>query len=96
MTKKPATSSEAIASASLVANPDAPILYFDGAPNFGYINGICNVTLESLIFTSGVNGIVTERVVVAHLRMGLTAANALRQSLEGALLLAQPASGTTN
>ncbi len=96
MIKKPATSSEALAAVNLIANPDAPILYFDGAPNFGYINGVCNVTLESLIFTSGPDGIVTERIVVAHLRMGLTAANALRHSLEGALLLAQPASGTSN
>lgn len=74
----------------LVDNTHAPFLYFDGAPNFGFNEGICNVTLEALRFTSDGNSVVKERITVAHLRMSFSAAQSLKAAIEGALLLAAP------
>jgi hypothetical protein len=37
---------------------------------------------------------VTDRVIVAHLRMNVPAALSLKAAIEGALLLAAPAAGT--
>lgn len=75
---------------SALASASAPFLYFDGAPNFGFHNGIVNVTLEAVRFSAVEHEIIPDRVIVAHLRMGVTAAQALKNALERALLLAAP------
>jgi hypothetical protein len=75
---------------SAMASAAAPFLYFDGAPNFGVNNGIVNVTLEAVRFSAINQQIVPDRVIVAHLRMGIQAATALKSALEKALLLAAP------
>ena len=75
---------------SAMASAAAPFLYFDGAPNFGVNNGIVNVTLEAVRFSAVEHEIVPDRVIVAHLRMGIPAAHALKTALEKALLLATP------
>ena len=36
----------------------APFIFFDGVPNFGFNNGVANLTLEAVIFTSVDNIIV--------------------------------------
>jgi hypothetical protein len=68
----------------------APFIYFDGAPNFGFSGGVANITLEALTYTSVDNKIVTERVVVAHLRMSGQAMTNLKKAIEGIELLANP------
>ncbi len=78
---------------SALASAQAPFLYFDGAPNFGLHNGIVNITLEAIRFSAVDHEIVPDRVIVAHLRMGLTAAQALKSALEKVLLLAAPVPG---
>jgi hypothetical protein len=75
---------------SAMASAAAPFLYFDGAPNFGISNGIVNVTLEAVRFSAVDHEIVPDRVIVAHLRMSIPAAQALKMALEKALLLAAP------
>ena len=61
---------------SALASANAPFLYFDGAPNFGLHNGIVNITLEAIRFSAVDHEIVPDRVIVAHLRLGLVAAQA--------------------
>lgn len=75
---------------SALASANAPFLYFDGAPNFGLHNGVVNITLEAIRFSAVDHEIVPDRVIVAHLRMGLPAARALKSALEKVLLLAAP------
>jgi hypothetical protein len=75
------------------ASDHAPFLYFEHAPNFGHLNGVIQITLEAQRFTTqSANNIVRERVVVAHLRMSLPSAMSFKAAIEGALLLANPAS----
>lgn len=74
----------------LVENVAAPFLFFDQCRNFGFNDGICNVTLEATRFTAHDNLVSTERVQVAHLRMGLRAAYALKEALDKALLMGKP------
>jgi hypothetical protein len=76
---------------SAIASAHAPFLYFDHAPNFGFNQGIVNVTLEAFRFLSGSPTLTRDRVVVAHLRMSIPAAMSLRSALDGALLIAAPA-----
>ena len=68
----------------------APFICFDGAPNFKFSGGVANITLEALTYTSVDNKIVTERVVVAHLRMSGQAMTHLKKAIEGIELLANP------
>ena len=71
---------------------NAPFIYFEGAPTFGHMNGIIRITLEATrIYPGPSEGTVAaERVLVAHLRMNIPAARALRKAVDGALLLATP------
>jgi hypothetical protein len=72
---------------------DAPFVFFEGAPNFGFANGIVNVTLAAArhLVKDGVS--VTDAVAVAHLRCNIPAAIELRAALDSALLLAAKAGG---
>ena len=72
----------------------APYIYFEGAPNFGFTNGIINVTLAANrhLLTDGAP--VRDAVATAHLRCNVLAALELRNALDAALLLAaQPHGG---
>ena len=76
---------------SKVGSAIAPFIYFDGAPNFGFNDGVANITLEAIIHTS-VNGvIITERQTVAHLRMSSQGMARLKSAISGVELLANPA-----
>jgi hypothetical protein len=82
---------------SAIASAHAPFLYFEDATAFGHHNGIIRITLEAarIIPAPGnPRAVVTDRVVVAHLRMNVPAARSLKAAIEGALLLAAPAAGT--
>lgn len=84
---------------SALASAQAPFIYFDMAPTFGCLDGIVNVTLEAVRhqLPNPSVGVVSDRVVVAHLRMSVPAATVLRDVLNQALLLAAPAaSGQKN
>ena len=76
---------------SEIGSAHAPILYFDDVPTFGHGNGIIRITLEAVrLHTSNLGEVARDRVVVAHLRMSIPTALALRDAIEGALLLANP------
>jgi hypothetical protein len=69
----------------------APVIYFDGAPNFGNAQGIVNITLAMGRHLANANGGVDFDVVaVAHLRCSIPAALDLKNALDGALLLGAP------
>jgi hypothetical protein len=73
-----------------VASANAPFIYFDGAPTFGLNEGVVNITLEALRYVHAHGKVVSDKVIVAHLRMSLPAMLRLKSAIEGALLLAQP------
>ena len=75
----------------------APIIYFEGAPNFGNNHGIVNVTLAAARHVLEGEQIASDVIAVAYLRCSATAATALRQALDDALLLGVPMStGSAN
>ena len=82
--------------APLIENVAAPFLYFDRCPNFGYNEGICNVTLEATRFSAVGQVVASERVQVAHLRMSRTAALRLKDAIDKVLLMGQPVSGSAD
>jgi hypothetical protein len=76
---------------SEIGSAHAPLLYFDEARTFGHGNGIIRITLEAIrLYSSNEGGVGHDRIVVAHLRMSVAAAVALKNALDGALLLANP------
>lgn len=81
---------------SAIGSAAAPFLYFENAPAFGTMNGIIKVTLTATRDMPVTNGqIASDHVAVAHLRMNVHAARALKAALEGALLLASPTASDT-
>ncbi len=78
---------------SATGSSQAPFVYFEQASAFGHMNGVVRVTLEAMrIYPSpSGQGALADRVVTAHLRMSVQAAQSLKAALEGALLLAAPA-----
>lgn len=76
--------------------PHAPVIYFDGAPNFGANSGIINVTLAMARHLSASDTIASDILAVAHLRCSIPAAMDLRKALDDALLLAKPTEGPPN
>jgi hypothetical protein len=77
---------------SAIASANAPFIYFDGVPNFGFNFGVANISLEALRFTAvpGTTNVVTDRVTVAHLRMSTEGLRQLKSAIEGIELLAKP------
>ena len=83
---------------SAIASAHAPFLYFDNAPVFGHINGVIRITLEAsrdIPAPGRQQTVASDRVIVAHLRMNIPAALALKAAIEGALLLAAPTAGAS-
>jgi hypothetical protein len=79
---------------SAIASAQAPFIYFEGVPNYGFNFGIANMSLEVVRFTpTGASGVLADRVTVAHLRMGAEALKSLKAAIEGIELLMQPAAG---
>lgn len=77
---------------SAIASADAPFLYFEGAPFYGLLNGVGQVTLDTgRIFGADANGkVIMDRVLVAHLRGNLNAIRSLRAALDGIILMSEP------
>lgn len=74
----------------------APVIYFDGAPNFGNNRGIVNITLAVARQTAKGDGVEMNVSVAAYLRCSIPAAVELREALEKALLMGIPAQGEAN
>jgi hypothetical protein len=81
-----------------LASSHAPFLYFDSVPNYGFNHGVANLSLEVIRFTASPSGqgVLADRVTVAHLRMSLEAVRALKAAIEGIELLAKPTTGAKN
>jgi len=77
---------------SAIGSAHAPFLYFDEAPAFGEIQNLIQVTLTAnrIIPLKG-GQIGLDRVITAHLRMNIAGALSLKSAIDGALLLATPA-----
>jgi hypothetical protein len=71
----------------------APYIYFEGAPSFGFVNGIINITLAANRHLLRDGAPITDAVAIAHLRCNAPAAIELRNALDAALLLAAPPQG---
>lgn len=69
---------------------NAPIIYFDGAPNYGNRNGIIAITIVASRHLSNGNDVKSDIVAVGHLRCSIRAAIDLRNALDQALLLGAP------
>lgn len=68
----------------------APIVYFDAAPNFGFNNGIANITLEALIHVHDGEKVSTSRQVVLHLRANANGLASLKSAIQGIEFLVKP------
>jgi hypothetical protein len=88
----PANSDVVVMKLSESGSAHAPFIYFEDASAFGCLNGIIRVTLEATrtVPNGQGGGVVNDRVLTAHLRMNIPAAQSLKAALEGALLLASP------
>jgi hypothetical protein len=60
----------------------APFVFFEGAPNFGFVNGVVNVTLAASRHLIKDGAVVSDIVAVAHLRCNIPAALELRGALD--------------
>lgn len=80
---------------SIAASAQAPIIFFEAASAFGHFAGILRITLETQTLRPGPQGLVVDRVIVAHLRMSVPAALSLKKTIEDALLLATPPAGAS-
>jgi hypothetical protein len=80
-----------------VASANAPFVYFDSAPNFGFNGNVANISLEVVRFSPTPNGdgVATDRVTVAHLRMTIEAMRSLKAAIEGVEHLALMAHART-
>lgn len=91
MTDKPLTDPPIAPKNFEAASGIAPMIYFDLVPNFGYHNGVANMTLEAILHVTDDTGKpVVKRAVVAHLRMAAHGLANLKSAIEGIELLAKP------
>jgi hypothetical protein len=65
----------------------APYIFFEGAPNFGFANGVVNVTLAATRHLIKDGAPFSDIVAVAHLRCNPLSALELRNALDSALCL---------
>ena len=68
---------------SAIASGNAPIIFFDHTPTFGYYNGIAHITLTTMRFmpiSEGKGG--QDHMVTAHLRMNIQALKSLKATIE--------------
>ena len=87
---------EQISSKTLTVNDIgiSPYIFFEGAPNFGFANGIVNVTLVATRHLIKDEVPSSDIVAVAYLRCSPIAAAELRKALDSALLLAAKPEGS--
>lgn len=95
-TPAPASRSDADKPLVVTDAHHAPVIFFDGAPNFGNNNGIVNITLAVAKHTLSAGSIKVEVSVAAYLRCNIPAAIDLRDALNNALLIGAPVQGEAN
>ena len=78
---------------SQIGSANAPFIYFEGAPTYGFDGTIGNITLEAITHIATDDHIQTERRVVAHLRMGAKGLASLKKAIEAIELMANPSHG---
>lgn len=76
------------------AGADAPIIYCDRIGPKGCSYNVAAITLEAVRFQPVGEQVVTDRVVVGHLRMPLQAIRLLRAALDEIELLVRAAAST--
>ena len=98
MTKTPKTPTAESTPQSLTVSDTlhAPVIYFDGAPNFGCNGGIVSIALAVARHLSRDGEVVSDVIAVAHLRCSVEAAVDLRSAIDNALLLGAPTEGEAN
>jgi len=71
----------------------APVVYFDHAPSVDHTHGVIGITLATVGYLPNGNDVaaVPAASVAAHLKCSFQAAIELRNAIDSALLLAQPA-----
>jgi hypothetical protein len=76
----------------------APVIYFDGAPVWGTMNGVVELGLACRVINPTADGsaVHADASCVAQLRCSATAAANLRDALNGALAMFESASTTKN
>ena len=75
---------------SALASANAPVLFFDGVGAAGIHHGVAYIDLQVSRFSAVGDGVVADRVTVAHLRMGLVAGHALKEILAKLEFAVQP------
>jgi hypothetical protein len=78
------------------ASNAAPLIFVESVPCFGFNNGVFGATLEIQRQFSGPEGMHTDRVVVAHLRMTTQAAQQLVSAFQQCMLAMQRPEGRAN
>ena len=81
---------------SQAGSATAPFIFVDGAGTFGFNDGVANITLEAITHVSGDDSVITERRVVAHLRMGVKGLASLKKAIEAIELMAHSPRGSMN
>jgi hypothetical protein len=79
---------------TVVNSLGAPTLVIDGCPNYGFYDGMGNMTLTAVVRTAMNDGTIRiDSVVVAHARFGLDTARMLKETLEKIILIASKPEG---
>jgi hypothetical protein len=86
---------------SAIASAQAPFIYFENAPFFGFLNGVGKIAIEAsrqiAQAPQGGQGVLFDRVLVAHLVGNIPALKSLRAAIDGVILMAEPkAEGRAN
>ena len=76
-----------VGSVSAIARAQAPFIYVDVVPNFGIRDGIVSMTLEALRHSSVNGAVLTDRVIVGHLRLSIPAFGQLNSAVKGVEIL---------
>ena len=93
----PAPTADPRAEMALLRAANAPVIFFEVASTHGVRNGVANITLEGGMHVLHQGKVLTEPLVVAHLRFPIAAISTLRASLDAIELLLKPAaSGEKN
>jgi hypothetical protein len=75
---------------SAIGSLAAPIIFFDGVATMGHYNGIAHFCLTALRFLHHPDGVKSDSVIAAHLRMNLVALKALKEAIEKVQLMVEP------
>lgn len=86
--------SDKVGEAAALPSATAPFLYFDKVVSAGFHDGIANMTLEALRYFPAEGKAANDRVIVAHLRMSISALSSLKRAIESIETLSTPNAST--